>query len=492
MQASPHPTDGSRRGLQIALALAIMALLLVGMVAWQTVVELRAELLAANDRAEAANAVSEIWHELTIEAAEHSVGQGQTTLRQVLDRIRNDLDRRAPASAETELALRLRLAGGYRAIDDFADAITEYERILALQSALQGRQSVTTVRTEIKIAALHIDAAQIQTAATQLLEIYERDSLSPLLRVESGIQLARAALAGGEPDTAAEQLQELLPQASALAELAQDQLWQLRQTLAIALTQLGDFAAARALFVELINDKAAVLGEQHIAVLRNRSELATVLDQLGQQTAAITLLEQVHAQQSAALGADHIDAISSAQSLARILIEAGDLSDGEQHLNQVASVVKQRFGSDHPRMLFLRGLRAALHSERGETEPAEAEYRALIARHTQLSGAGAPETLIARNNLADLLAKSGRMSEALDEFFLAQDQARGSIGEGHYLWGIIASNYGQALTRAGRAAGAVPVLERAVATLSASLPAEHARLMEAQQRLAQARAASTD
>lgn len=490
MTASRANPTRRGRGLQIALAMALLALLLISALAWRHLTQLQNELAAAKQRASAATAINAYWYRHVLEAAQRS--GGQTSLHQVLDRIRDGLDQSAPAAADTELALRQQLAGGYRGIEEFAAAITQSERILALQSALHGAESDAAIRTRIEIASLLIDSAQIQAAAAQLWEINQRESLSELLRVESAIQLARAALAGGEPDTAATTLRELLPEARQLTELAPEQLWQLRQTLAIALTQLGEFDAARELFTELIADRASALGEQHVAVLRNRSELATVLDQLGRREEAIELLAQVHTQQIAALGAAHLDSISSGQGLARMHIEAGDLLAGEQLLSQLTAVVEQRFGTEHPRMLFLRGLRAALHRDRNELAQAEAVYRALIESHTRLTGSDSIEALIARNNLADLLADSGRYAEALEAFFLAQDEARGSIGEGHYLWGIIASNYGHALTRAGRVAGAVPVLERAVATLSASLPAAHPRLVEAQQRLAQARAASTD
>lgn len=60
------------------------------------------------------------------------------------------------------------------------------------------------------------------------------------------------------------------------------------------------------------------------------------------------------------------------------------------------------------------------------------------------------------------------------------------MGEKHAFYAIFSSNRGLALTQAGRAAEAVPVLEGALALLEANFGADHERTRTAKQRLADA------
>ncbi len=471
---------------------AVIALILLGATwtSWRSATAEAQARAEAEARTEVAEAVSGFLDEL-LGSADPKRGKGaDLSVRELLDAAVGTLDRSPPARPEVELALRELLGRAYRNLGRYDAAQRQLDSAQAIRAVRLGRQSMAYLHGEVDRAALLVDMGQIPAAIEALSDFAKRPQLPAPVAVEARSQLARAQFVAGDPAAAAQTAGQLLPELQSTPEVSAVVRWRVQQTLAIAELQLGRFEHSRELLEALIAERSAQLGEGHADVLANRSDLATALDQLGRWEEAAAILRDVHAREVILYGEGNLSPISTLQNLSKILLERGQLSEAGPMLATVATVVERELGSDHPQMLYVRNLRAAFFEDSGELSAAESEYRELLASHQRINDLQAPEALIVMNNLASLLDKLERGGEALALYAQAQQGAAATLGADHYLWGIIASNRGEALLKAGQRAAAIALLEESLAVLESSFGTEHDRVAKARDRLQQARAAT--
>lgn len=446
--------------------------------------------LAAEHKVQVAESVNRYISDAFGSASSVVAAGEQPKIVRVLDSAVARLEQSAPADVEAELLLRQWLARSYRSLELFDPAIEQISRVRALHVALHGSGSAQAVDWDIALAAIQIDRGRLNAAGDLLRPLVQRENLAEAQQLGVLAQLARGSLVTGDPTRAAAELRPLLPRANVLAEEPPQTLWQILQVLAIAEIQLGQFEQARGHLASLVQSKSDHYGPEHGEVLRNRGDLAIALDSLGRWDEAAAILRDVHAKATELYGPTHIETVTTLQKLAKILIERDQSEEGIALLEQIAPVITSARGDDHPQVLAVRSLRAAADDNVGNLAAAESEYRKLVAVYERSESAKSPEALIARNNLASILVKRGDPEQARALLYLIQRDARQSVGEQHYLWGIIASNYGDALTKAGRAKGAIAVLERSIEVLAQSLGADHERVITATERLQVARKAA--
>ncbi|MCB1607525.1 MAG: protein kinase [Xanthomonadales bacterium] len=465
-----------------------LSLLVATWVSWHSAQAEAAARAEAEARTQVAEAVSEFVDQL-LGSADPNRGKGaDLSVRQLLDDAVQTLDRNPPKRLEVELAVRELLMRAYTNLGKFSAAEGQLDRAQALSAQLYGDRAESVRQAEVDRSSLWISAGETDAAVRALDALLARTDLSDEVVREAQVQRARAQLVSGDPGAAAEALSPLLPQIEASPDSTRELRWLARQTLAIAELQLGEFERSQALLEALIDERSQVLGATHPNVLANRSDLATALDQVGQWQQAAAILRDVHALEVQLYGAENLSPISTLQNLAKILLERGQLTEAAPMLEQVAMVVERELGIDHPQMLYVRNLRAALFEDSGNLVAAEKEFRALLASHQRVNQLQAPEALVVLNNLATLLGKQGRTEESLELFAQAQETAAATLGTDHFLWGIIANNYGDALVAAGKKNLGLELLERSLQVLEASFGAEHERVKKAQERLDKARA----
>jgi eukaryotic-like serine/threonine-protein kinase len=354
------------------LAFATAALVLLSLLA-ATLISLRAAQSEATARAEAesrtevAEAVTGFLNEL-FESADPGSGLGaDLTVRSLLDEAVRTLDREPPKRPEVEFALRELIGNTWRNLGEYPRAQGQLDAALAL--ALQTPDVVIgdEALLQYQLAALALDQGEVQLAVQRLLALQARPDLSEALQLRVRAQLAHAPLVAADPAAAAEALTALLPEAArAPDDGGSDRLeWSVRQNLAIAQIQLGQFDEAVANLRQIISAKQTALGVDHPDVLRNESDLATALDQQGRWQEAAELLRSVHQRQVGLYGPDNLVAAGTLQNLAKILLERGQVEESGALFARIAPIIEAQLGLDHPQTLILRGLRAYQFEELG-------------------------------------------------------------------------------------------------------------------------------
>lgn len=474
------------------LATATAALVLFSLLG-ATLISLRAahkEAMAraeAESRSEVAEAVTGFLNEL-FRSADPGSGLGaDLTVRSLLDEAVRTLDRDPPRRAEVELALRQLLGNTWRNLGEYSMAQGQLEVALALATSEWEGAAEAAALLQFQLASLALDQGEVEAALERLRALHARSDLPDSLRLRVRAQLAHAPLVAGDPVTAAQELTTLLPEAERAApDEHNDRLeWSVRQNLAVAQIQLGQFDEAVANLRRVIAAKQSVLGADHVDVLRNESDLATVLDQQGSWLEAADLLRSVHQRQLAIYGADNFVVAGTLQNLAKILLERGELEESAALFEQIAPIIEGQLGPDHPQTLILRGLRAYQYEAQGEVAKAETQYRAIVDSHRRRHGDSVPEALITRNNLAMLLqGDPARVAETEELYSTLHRDAAASLGADHFVAAIIAGNYGEFLLDQGQAERAGSLLLESLEVLRAALGDEHERVQKARGRVA--------
>ena len=97
-----------------------------------------------------------------------------------------------------------------------------------------------------------------------------------------------------------------------------------RNRLAESLGTSGDTAGAVAMLEQLVTDRLAILGANHVATLGARTSLAEWHGKAGDPGTAVSMLESVVSDRTKLLGAHHLSTLTTRRALIRWRGECGD------------------------------------------------------------------------------------------------------------------------------------------------------------------------
>jgi hypothetical protein len=182
--------------------------------------------------------------------------------------------------------------------------------------------------------------------------------------------------------------------------------------LASLLADMGELAAALALYEEVVLGKTAQLGAGHTSTLRTKSNLATVLKDMDELASARALCEEVVAGLTEQLGAGHTSTLTAKAGLANLLKDMGEWATTWAMYEEVVVGETEQLGAGHTSTLHTKSNLALLLQRMGEWAPARALYEEVVAGRTEQLGAGHTSTLITKYNMAILLADMEEWSSA--------------------------------------------------------------------------------
>jgi hypothetical protein len=125
--------------------------------------------------------------------------------------------------------------------------------------------------------------------------------------------------------------------------------------LANLLRDVGEVAAAKALYEQAIEGQTVYRGAHHIDTLTSKGNLAVLLRDVGEVAAARALYEEVIAGQTAQSGAEHIDTLTTKGNLAVLLGSfAGDFATARALYEEVIAGQTAQLGADHTATLIFK------------------------------------------------------------------------------------------------------------------------------------------
>jgi eukaryotic-like serine/threonine-protein kinase len=340
---------------------------------------------------------------------------------------------------------------------------------LAQRRALLGNASASTAESLQHLATLHQERGALDVA-------------EPLFREAVAI---RRAIRGSDHEEVAESLnnlglavylrgrynevEPLYREALAIRvrHLGEDHplTAQSLQNLAQLLQELGRYGEAEPLQRRALAVKRKALGDAHPSVTVSLNNLGSLLAiQLGRPDEAEPLFREALALDRKMFGEPHAYVAESLRNLGNALRLQGDFEGAEQHYRQALAMNRQLFGPEHFRVaLNLGGLGVAKHLQ-GDLASATALLREALDLIRRLQGDRHRNTLLATINLAKVLRDDGHAGDA-EKLLRGVSGGLDAANPAHrdILIGAHVS-LGTTLTNLGRAAEALPLLERAFAT----------------------------
>ena len=208
------------------------------------------------------------------------------------------------------LTARNNLAGAYKDVGRFGEAIELYKRVLADQERILAPDHPDTLTARNNLAVAYRYVGRFGEA----IELFER-VLADRVRV----------LGPDHPDTLTT-----------------------RNNLAGAYHFAGRFGEAIELYERVLADQEQVLGPDHPATLTTRNNLACAYDSAGRFGEAIELYERVLADQEQVLGPDHPETLDVRDNLAGAYDSVGRLAEAIDAWEKLLPDCQRVLGLGHP------------------------------------------------------------------------------------------------------------------------------------------------
>ena len=418
------------------VAAAAVAMLALGGVSLQWKLErdnARAAQARASEEALAATAATDFLVELFAELDPDRHPGRQLAARELLDIGRERLD-----GMDAAAGVRTRLESSLGWI--YANAGEPLPAIELLESArarlLDEPPGLALVRTESALARAYNTAKR---HAEALVVAGHAATVAAALQPPDDTALAHALMVRGvaeqslgsfaDAEASFEHAQSLFEAAGARAELASvlhNRGW-------IAEGR-GEHAAALGWYERALDEKRALLGDDHPKTLNSMHGRAKMLSSLGRLPEAARTLEELLERSVRVHGAETAPVENALNELASTYQDLGDYPRAQQHYER--SLVLGRVlagGADSMAVAVSTNNLASLLQERGDATGAERGYRESIAMRTAVLPAGHHGIATPMHNLARLLLEQGRLDEARPLAVQAHALRSARLEEGHPL-----------------------------------------------------------
>jgi tetratricopeptide (TPR) repeat protein len=322
-----------------------------------------------------------------------------------------------PLRAEALVAL------GFQQIENGSEGPAEDSLLTALVAAEQGRH--------------HLAAAN---AAANLiwLDGYLRQDID---RARHWRDLAAVKLAMVDP-TGARRANYLSPWTSVLIEA-------------------GQYQEAREVSTEALDLQLAADPSGYDAAATYHS-FGDVLSTVGAYDEALVAYDTSIRLKTRLFGADHPTIAPTLASLSQAAIEIGDVDRAMDAARHAIAITENTWGPTAMQLAVPLNNLASAYSRTGRLDEADAAYRRSIDIVEAASGRDDPQLFYAWINVSTLEYRRERLEPALQAGQRAAAIAVATWGIDHPLYAYAANNNGVYLTKLGRPAEAVPLLERAL------------------------------
>ncbi|KAJ3106231.1 Kinesin light chain 3 [Phlyctochytrium bullatum] len=201
--------------------------------------------------------------------------------------------------------------------------------------------------------------------------------------------------------------------------------------LAVLYDRQGLLGKAEPLYAKCFETQRRILGEEHPDTLTSAINLAGLFQAQGLFNKAEPLYLDCVNHSQRTLGKDHLFTLTSMASLAFLYEDKGLLDKAEALYLDCLERRRRVLGDDHPDTISSMNDLANLYQTKGQLEDAEALYVECLERRQRLFGDAQPDTLISANNLATLYSDQGRFDKAEPLFVRCLEQRRSLLGEDH-------------------------------------------------------------
>ncbi|NEO97585.1 MAG: tetratricopeptide repeat protein [Symploca sp. SIO2E9] len=194
---------------------------------------------------------------------------------------------------------------------------------------------------------------------------------------------------------------------------------------------LGRYEQAEPLYLQALDLRKRLLGEQHPDVASSLNNLAALYQFLGRYEQAEALYLQALDLSKRLLGEQHPDVATSLNNLANLYKSLGRYEQAEPLYLQALDLSKRLLGEEHPSVATSLNNLANLYQSLGRYEQAEALYLQALDLSKRLLGEEHPSVATSLHNLAYLYESLGRYEQAEPLYLQALHIFENGLGKEH-------------------------------------------------------------
>ncbi|UCG16335.1 MAG: tetratricopeptide repeat protein, partial [Phycisphaerales bacterium] len=256
---------------------------------------------------------------------------------QVLSRALQTIEPKFADQPLVEAALRRTVAGTYRELGLYPQALSQAERVLALRRRELGTDHPDTLRSISDVGQLLQEMGKLTEA-----EPYCREALEGRRRV----------LGDDDPDT----------------------LWSINY-MGMLLCSMGKLAEAESYCREALEGQRRVLGEGHQYTRESINTMGYLLSLMGKHAEAEPYFREGMEISRGLLGEDHPETLTATGNLGELLRSMGRFEEAEPYLRAALDGFRRERGNDHPKTLSAANNMGLLLHSVGRLAEAEPYYR---------------------------------------------------------------------------------------------------------------------
>ena len=438
-----------RHRAAVIVASALTAALVVAVATGFVAVRRQARLAEAErDRARLAARKAEQTNAFVVGmlgSADPRVTGRDVTVASVLDAASGKVEDELAGQPDVKAAVLSTLGTTYQGLGLYEPAKERLRAALEASRTAFGPEHVEVARALDRLAGAFEDEGDLQEA-----ERLDRDSLAMLGR---------------------------------LGETEHKDAAQVKGDLARVLQGLGKSVEAEALYREVLAIERRLEGDRGPGVATTLNNLGVLLGQQGDWAAAEPLHREALDIARSVRGPEHPEVAAGMGTLGTVLEEKGDFAGAEALYRQSLALRLKLLGPEHPDVARSRFALASLLRLKGDTEAAIRECRLVLALRGHVLPDAHPMVAATQQIMGLALVDLGRPREAEPLLRESLELRRKAWPPGHWYIASSESVLGACLTAERRYAEAEALLLRAHDGLESSRGRDHARTVEARQRL---------
>jgi len=195
----------------------------------------------------------------------------------------------------------------------------------------------------------------------------------------------------------------------------------------------GRYDQAEALYLQALELRKRLLGEEHPAVASSLNNLALLYKSQGRYDQAEPLCLQALELRKRLLGEEHPAVATSLNNLALLYDSQGRYAEAEPLYRQALQLRKRLLGENHPGVALILNNLALLYRSQGRYAEAESLSLQAVELDKKLLGEEHPDVATDLHNLALIYLDQDRYSEAESLFLQVLELKQRLLGEGHPL-----------------------------------------------------------
>ncbi len=417
--------------------------------------------------------------ELLAQADPHEQPDRDITLREVLERASDKVERRFENRPLVKAALHVTLGDAFHGLGEYQSAAAHYQSAFELRAAALGANHQDSLTCRYKLASILYEQGRFDTLAHEL-QTLQTDVITELgnnhpLATKVRIALGDAYDALGHYDQAEQVWSDALTVQRRRSPPDNPDLLTTASNLGLLYQEQKRWAESEPLLREAYETRRRAHGEDHPDTLLSQASLGWLYVQMARFEDAEQLLTNCVDRANIVLGTDHPRTLSYKWLLAG-LYETTDRMDEALELQvDLMEQRRQALGPEHPDTIRAMNSLAQLYVTMDRLKEAQPLWREVCHLTSKIHGEAHPYTISAYHGLSRVRRMQGHPEEALSLSTKVVSLARRHLPDGHWYLGSYLTNHGKCLAAANRHYEAAVALEEACKIYRAVFGDDHDR-----------------